>query len=118
MLGQTSAYLSPMPVLPPASKPSAALADLKAFLSNRDRDRWLGGVLALLITAIIMVIFFLDASVNTAPPPRIIYTDSWSANRTDAEIVAQQKKDQAAREAAARERQRQFKELQDKLGID
>ena len=106
-----------MPVLPPFSRPSVAFADLKAFLRRRDRDRLLGGVLALLITALIIVIFFLDAKVNTAPPPQIIYTDSWSANRTDAEIIAQQKKDQAAREQAQKERQRQFKELQDKLGI-
>lgn len=106
-----------MPVLPPFSRPSVAFSDLKAFLRNRDRDRWLGGALALLFTAIIIVVFFLDASVNTAPPPQIIYTDSWSANRTDAEIVAQQKEDQAARAAAQQERQRQFKELQDKLGI-
>ena len=106
-----------MPVLPPFSRPSVALADLKAFLRNRDRDRLVGGVLALLVTLLIVVIFFLDAKVNTAPPPQIIYTDSWSANRTDAEIIAQQKEDQAAREAAQAERQRQFKELQDKLGI-
>lgn len=107
-----------MPVLPPFSRPSVALADLKAFLRNRDRDRLLGGALALLITAIIVIVFFLDAKVNTAPPPQIIYTESWTANRTDAEIVAEQKNDQAAREVAQKERQRQFKELQDKLGIE
>ena len=107
-----------MPVLPPFTRPSAALADLRAFLRNQDRNRLLGGALALLITGLILVIFFLDAKVNTAPPPQIIYTESWSANRTDAEIIAQQKKDQAAREAAQKERQRQFKELQDKLRIE
>lgn len=107
-----------MPVLPPFTKPSVAFADLRAFLRNRNRDRLLGGALALLITAVIVVVFFLDAKVNTAPPPQIIYTQSWSADRTDAEIVAQQKKDQALREAGQRERQRQFKELQDKLGIE
>lgn len=107
-----------MPVLPPFSRPSVAFADLKAFLRNRDRDRLVGGALALLITAIIVIVFFLDAKVNTAPPPQIIYTESWSANRTDAEIMAEQKEDQAKREAAQKERQRQFKELQDKLGIE
>ena len=42
-----------MPVLPPFSRPSVAFADLKAFLRNRDRDRLLGGALALLITAML-----------------------------------------------------------------
>lgn len=107
-----------MPVLPPFSRPSVAFADLKAFLRNRDRDRLLGGALALLVTLLIVVIFFLDAKVNTAPPPQVIYTESWTANRTDEEIMADQRKDQAVREAAQKERQRQFKELQDKLGIE
>lgn len=87
-------------------------------MRNRDRQQWLGATLAILITAVILVIFFFDAKVNTAPPQQVIYTDSWSANRTDAEIIAQQKKDQAEREAAQRHRQQQFKELQDKLGIE
>ena len=44
--------------------------------------------------------------------------DSWSANRTDAEIIAQQKKDQAARRAYQAEKQRQFKRLENQLGMD
>ena len=38
--------------------------------------------------------------INTAPPPQIIYVESCTANRTDAEIIADQKKDQAERDAA------------------
>ena len=40
-----------------------------------------------------------------------------SANRTDAEIIAQQKIDQAAKEAAQKERQRQFQKLEKQLGM-
>ena len=55
--------------------------------------------------------------MNTAPPPQIIYADLYSSNRTDAEIIADQKKDQAAKEAAQKERQRQFQKLENQLGM-
>jgi hypothetical protein len=45
---------------------------------------------------------------------------SWPASRTDAQIVADQKRDQALREAAQRERQREFRKVDkdlDRLGI-
>ena len=77
----------------------------------------IGASLALLVTAIIIIEFIIDAKINTAPPPQIIYADLYSSNRTDAEIVADQKKDQAARDAAQKERQRQFQKLENQLGM-
>ena len=56
--------------------------------------------------------------MGTAPPPQIVYAESWSANRTDAEIKADQKKDQEKRRAAQLERQRQFQRLENQLGIE
>ena len=38
--------------------------------------------------------------------------------RVSADIIADQKKDQAEKEAYAREKQRQFQELEKKLGMD
>jgi hypothetical protein len=55
--------------------------------------------------------------MGTAPPAQIVYVESWSANRTDAEIIADQKKDQAARHAAQEEKKRQFKKLEKQLGM-
>jgi hypothetical protein len=107
-----------MPVLPPASSPRRAWDDFKAFIRNRDRGHVIGALLAVLVTAVILVIFFLDAYVNTAPPPQVIYVQDWRANRSDAEIVTQQKKDQAAREAALKARQAEFQKLQKQLGIE
>ncbi|HVH38193.1 MAG TPA: hypothetical protein VM757_06365 [Sphingomicrobium sp.] len=98
--------------------PRAAFADLRAFLGHTSREQRIGAVLAVLATTIIVIEFFVDSKINTAPPPQIIYADSWNANRTDAEIIADQKKDQAEREAFAREKQRQFQELENKLGIE
>lgn len=98
--------------------PRAAFADLRAFLSHSSREQRIGAMLAGLATTIIVIVFFVDSKINTAPPPRLIYTESWSADRTDEEIVAEQKKHQAEKEAYARERQRQFQKLQNKLGIE
>ena len=40
-----------------------------------------------------------------------------SYSRTDAEIIADQKKDQAARDAYAKEKQKQFQQLENKFGM-
>ena len=77
----------------------------------------IGAMLAVLVTTIIVIEFFIDSKINTAPPPTIVYAESWKADRTDAEIVAQQKVDQAKRDAAAKEKQRQFQKLEKQLGM-
>ena len=102
---------------PSPVSPRAALADFRAFLRHREREHWIGAALAVLVTIIIVIEFLVDSKINTAPPPRMVYVEQWSVNRTDAEIIADQKKEQAEREAAARERQRQFQELEKQLGM-
>ena len=64
---------------------------------------------------VIIIGFITDARTNIAPGEQLMYVDSWSANRTDAEIIAEQKRRQAERETAQAERQRQFKKLEDQL---
>jgi hypothetical protein len=97
--------------------PRAAIADLLAFMRQRSREQVIGACLAVLVTAIIVIEFLVDSKINTAPPPQIVYVDSWSANRTDAEIIAEQKKDQAEQEAALKARQEQFKKLENTFGM-
>ena len=112
-------YLGEMAILPPTSSPRAALKDLFAVFRHGDnRDRILGLTLAVLITIIIMILFFVDAHINTAPPPQVTYVQAYKPGRTDAEIIADQKKEEAARVKAAKERQRQFQRLEKRLGID
>ena len=98
--------------------PRAALRDLSAAIRHTSREQRIGAALAVLATAIIVIEFLVDSKINTAPQPTIVYVEQWSANRTDAEIVAEQKKDQAERDAAQEERQRQFQKLQNQLGIE
>jgi hypothetical protein len=107
-----------MAVFPRPSSPRAAFADLRAFLRRRSREQAIGAVLALLITLAIVVVFFLDAGVNTAPPPRVIYVESYGADRTDAQIIADQKERQAAKDAARKARQAEFQKLEKQLGIE
>jgi hypothetical protein len=97
--------------------PRAAFSDLRAFMRQRSREQLIGATLAVLVTMIILIEFMVDSKINTAPPPQVVYAESWPANRTDAEIIAEQKKDQAKRDAAAKEKQRQFKELEKQLGM-
>lgn len=102
---------------PSPVSPRAAFADLRAFVRHREREHWIGAALAVLATIIIIIEFLVDSKINTAPPPRIVYVEQWKAGRTDAEIIADQKKAQAEKEAAARERQRQFQRLEKQLGM-
>ena len=97
--------------------PRAAFSDLRAFMRQRGREKVIGALLAVLVTTIIVIEFLVDSKINTAPPPTVVYANSWSVNRTDAEIVRQQKVDQAKRDAAAKEKQRQFQKLEKQLGM-
>jgi hypothetical protein len=106
-----------MAIFPRPVSPRAAWADFRAFLRHREREHWIGAILAVLVTIIIVIEFLVDSKINTAPPPRVIYVEQWSANRTDAEIQADQKKYQAEKEAAQKERQRQFQKLEKQLGM-
>jgi hypothetical protein len=103
---------------PRPSSPGDALRDLAAFLRQRSREQLIGGALALLVTAIIVIEFLVDANIGTAPPPQIVEVELYPSNRTDAEIIADQKKDQANKEAAQKEKQRQFQKLEKQLHID
>lgn len=102
---------------PSPSSPRAAFRDLAAFMRQRSREQVIGASLALLITAIIVIEFIVDAKIGTAPPPRITYVELYPSNRTDAQIIADQKKDMAKKLAAQKERQRQFQKLEKQLGM-
>ena len=104
--------------LPRPSSPRVLWADLRAFTRERGRHQWIAAAAAILMPAIILVTFYYDAQTNTAPGEQIIYAESWSADRTDAEIVARQKIDQERRQAALKARQEEFKKLEDRFGIE
>lgn len=104
--------------LPRPASPRALLADLRAFTRERSRAHWVAAVLAIVMPIVIVVGFIVDARTNIMPGEQLIYVDSWNANRTDAEIVAAQKVRQEQADALKAERQRQFQELEKRLGME
>ena len=86
-------------------------------MRQRSREQVVGASLALLVTAIIVFEFVIDAKMGTAPPPQITYVELYPSNRTDAEIIADQKKDMAEKQAFEKEKQRQFQRLEKRLGM-
>ncbi len=97
--------------------PRAAFKDLAAFLRQRSREQVIGLALSLLVTSILVIEFLVDSKINTAPAPQVIYVETYNANRTDAEIIADQQESQAEREAIRAERQRQFQKLENRFGM-
>jgi hypothetical protein len=102
---------------PQPVSPRAAIADLLAVIRHTTREQRIGAALALLVTVIIVIEFVVDAKTGMQSPPEVVSVELYPSNRTDAEVVADQKKDQAAKEAAMKERQRQFKQLENRLGM-
>jgi hypothetical protein len=103
---------------PRPSTPRAAFRDLAAFMRQRSREQVIGACLALLATAIIVIEFLVDPYTGTAQAPQVVEVELYKPNRTDAEIKADQVKDQKAKEAFQKERQRQFQKLGNELGIE
>ncbi|WP_066798063.1 hypothetical protein [Sphingomonas soli] len=103
--------------------PLRAFRDLRAWLASR--KPYEVGFLALSIATTWTVILVFSSDTNVAPEyvePDIIYVQSYAANRTDAEIIAQQKidlpKEQARKKAiedAQEKRRQEFKKIDDKL---
>ena len=102
---------------PTPSSPRAALRDLATFVRHREREHWIGAALAFLVTLIIVIEFIVDAKIGTAPPPQIVEVQIYPSNRTDAQIIADQKKDMAEKAAFEKEKQRQFQKLEKQLGM-
>jgi hypothetical protein len=102
---------------PHPSSPRAAFRDFAAFIRHREREHVIGAALAFLITAIIVIEFLVDAKIGTAPPPRVVEVELYSPNRTDADIIADQKKDMVAKLAAQKEKQRQFQKVEKQFGL-
>jgi hypothetical protein len=102
---------------PHPSSPRAAFRDFIAFMRQREREHVIGASLAFLVTLIIVIIFVVDAKIGVAPPPQVVQVELYPANRTDADIIADQKKDMAEKAAGEKEKQRQFQQLEKRLGM-
>jgi hypothetical protein len=82
----------PRPVMP-----AAAYADLRAFLKTRSRHQVGFAAASIAIPLFIMFIFAVDEEEEVYRPPAVEWFKTYDANRTDAQIKAQQKIDTAQR---------------------
>jgi hypothetical protein len=102
--------------------PARAFRDLRTFLRERHPHQVLFAALSVAITWFIVVAFYYDSHVEVPYEPKIIYVEQWSANRTEAQILAQQKIDakkkakrMAELEARRKERQAEFQRIDNAL---
>jgi hypothetical protein len=89
---------------PRPSSPRALWADMRAFARQRSGHEWIAAAVALTLPPLILGVFVYGIRSDIVPPRQVIYVESWSANRTDAEILADQKKEEAEAEAAQKQR--------------
>jgi hypothetical protein len=106
-----------MAVFPRPARPRALIADVKRLWnSGTRRYKLVFGALAIGMTSIMVTLFILESRWGVLPEgPQIIYASDWPADRTDAQIKAQQKIDQAVLDKARAERRREFQKLDDAL---
>ncbi len=111
-----------MSILPRPSSPKVALRDLITFFRTRTRHQVGIALLSITIPFFFIALFYVDQVPMEYRPPKIVYVQKLDPNRSDADIIAQQKIDAKQRAAEEAERQkileanrRPFKELDKKL---
>ncbi len=92
--------------------PIAAYRDLRAFLAERRPHELVFAVLAMTMTLVVISVFARGSTVTTPYKREVVYVQQWRLDRTEAQILAQQKVDQAAKEKQEAETAKQQKELQ------
>ncbi|HEY9581210.1 MAG TPA: hypothetical protein VIR65_15260 [Rhizorhapis sp.] len=111
-------YLAGMAIFPQPVSPKRALIDLRDYLMEGRRHKILFLLLAIAATWVIVWGFLIDSKTNTAPGRQIIYVQDWAADRSDADIIAQQKVDLLKRVAAINRKQQEFRNVADQFGIE
>ena len=103
--------------------PLTAVRDLRRFLAMRQKHELIFGFLSVFVTTLLIVGFYIDSEGMRKPWKRdIMYVQDWPLDRSLEQIQAQQKIDmekkkaqQAELEKRRRERQAEFKKVDDAL---
>ncbi|HEX7782844.1 MAG TPA: hypothetical protein VF509_08555 [Sphingobium sp.] len=108
-----------MAIFPRPVSPKSAFNDFWAYFTESRAHKWPLLGLSVAVTWVIIWAFVIDGKTNIMPRQnKIIYVESWNANRTDAAIILQQKMDLARGEIALRKKQKEMQGLADSFGID
>ena len=102
--------------------PRRAALDLRDFLSRRRPHQFVFATAAVAMTGLFLFEIAHDSHYVAAYKPNIVYVQQWRADRSEAEILAQQKIDKAADDkrdaeikAAQDKQQAAYKRLDDSL---
>ena len=121
------------PILAPMNffrriSPIKAFADLRGYLRRRRPHEMVFLALAFALTLGMFQLFMIDTRIVRPYTRDIVYVEQWRADRTNAQIIAQQKidlpKEKAALDAQAKadaQRRLAFKHMEDQLkavGLD
>ena len=108
-----------MAIFPRPASPRNAAGDLWSYLKEKRSHKWPLLGLSAALTWVIIWAFMVDAKDISQPQRnKIVYFESWNANRSDAQIILQQKLDVADYEIALRKKQKEMQKLADIFGIE
>jgi len=108
-----------MAIFPRPASPRNASGDLWNYLKESRAHKWPLLALSMVFTWLIVWAFLVDSNTNTTPRQnKIIYFESWNTPQSDVEIILEQKRNLALREAALRKKQKEMQRLADKVGIE
>jgi hypothetical protein len=100
-------------------RPAGAVTDIIALWRQTGRERYLILAAACVPAALLFYMFQEDSKRKSeAPPPQIIYVESWSADRSMEDILADQAERQQLRAQAAEQRRETYKALGRAVGMD
>ncbi|KQN24736.1 hypothetical protein ASE86_00020 [Sphingomonas sp. Leaf33] len=102
--------------------PIRAIQDLRLFLASRERYELAFLFLSIVLTTLLIAGFVKDSRVERPYKREIVYVENWRADRSDAEIKADQLRGMATRtkldamqEKALADRKASFQRVDDKL---
>ncbi|MGD9810270.1 MAG: hypothetical protein AB7U35_02910 [Sphingobium sp.] len=109
-----------MAIFPRPVSPRSAFGDLWGYIAERRSHRWPLLGLSAALTWIIVWGFLIDSNTNTMPRQnKITYFQNWTEDgRSDAAIIAEQKRNLEMRVKRLHEKQRDMQKLADKFGIE
>lgn len=108
-----------MAIFPRPVSPRSAASDIWSYFRQNRPHKWPLLGLSAAITWVIIWAFVMDSQTNTMPTRnKIMYIQSWDADRSDAAIILQQKIDLAKGELALKKQQEKMQKLADMTGIE
>ncbi len=99
--------------------PSGAFNDIVAIFRDEQQHKWLFFMAAAIPPALLILALYFDSErLSKRPPPEIFYFESWSAERSYDEVLAERPARKALRDAFEEEKRQNFKALGRASGID